>query len=161
MTVPQLSLVSAEAERELDAIRAAIGTFENVRGVDDIVAVLRTRIMRDERADRLDLIGHSRGVGFLVLGEWKLDDSPQTAATFSLLLRPLLEQLGVRMIRLLGCSTAATQLCRAAMRAIAHAARCEVVGTMRFIGAGDYGPRGFTADWALCDADGRRADLTR
>jgi hypothetical protein len=161
VTVPQLSLVSAEVERELDAIRAAIGTFENVRGVDDIVAVLRARIMRDERADLLDLIGHSRGVGFLVLGEWKLDDSPQTAATFSLLLRPLLEQLGVRTLRLLGCSTAVSPRSRMAMREIAHAARCAVVGTTRLVGRGDYGPGGFVTDWALSDADGRRVDLTR
>lgn len=159
MTKLRLNVVSAAADRELDAIRATIGTFENVRGVDDIAAVLRARIARGERVHVLDAIGHSRGVGFLALGDWKLDDSPQTAATFSVLLRPLLEQLGVRTIRLLGCSTAVMPRCRVAMREIAHASRCVVLGTTRFIGSGDYVPGGFAAEWALIDADGRRGDL--
>jgi hypothetical protein len=102
--------------------------------------------------DVLDMIGHSRSPGFLVVGTWIVDDSPQTAASFSELIRPLLMRLGVRTIRLLGCSTATTERGRSAIRRIALASRCAVLGTKRHISRCDYGREGFAADDALVDA---------
>jgi hypothetical protein len=145
----RLNLVSAGADRELDAIRDTIGVFVDVAGFDDVVAALQTCAQRGERVEMVDAIGHSRSPGFLVLGSWVLDDSPQTAAGFSVLLRPLLRQLGVHTVRLLGCSTAGSPRCRSVIRAIAHAGRCVAAGTTRLVGRNHYALGGFVADWAL------------
>src|SRR5690242_11193200 len=102
--VTRLHVVSGGDDTEMSAIRATIRTFESVVSLEDLIASLRSQCERSERADCLDLIGHSRGPGFLVMGTWLVDDSPQTAASFSELLGPSLDQLGVRTIRLLGCS---------------------------------------------------------
>jgi hypothetical protein len=148
----RLNLVSAEADRELDAIRRTIVEFENVAGLESVIAALGARARKQLRIELIDVIGHSSSRGFVTLGDWEIDDSPQTAASFVLLIRPLLQQLGVRTIRLLGCSTAETEQCRAAVRGIAMASRCNVLGTRRHIGWRDYARGGFKADDALCDA---------
>lgn len=146
--MPRLNLVSGSADRELDAVKRTIVTFESASGLDDVVAVLRDHASRGSRTELLDMIGHSSR-GLLVIGTWEIDDSPQAAATFSQLLLPSLEQLGVRTIRLLGCSTATTERGRNAMRRIARATECAVLGTRRYISKHDYGPDGFTSDHAL------------
>jgi hypothetical protein len=150
----RLNVVSGGADREIDGIRETLETYENAAGLGEVIALLQRQTTRGRRVDLLDAIGHSRPHGFLVIGEWLIDDSPQTAASFGELLRPLLRQLGVRMIRLLGCSTASTARARIAMRRIAQVTRCHVWGTKRFIGRNDYGPMGFISDDALSDADG-------
>jgi len=95
------------------------------------------------------MIGHSSVQGFLVLGDWRIDDTPQTAASFSLLLRPLFECLGVRVVRLLGCSTANTTAGRNAILRIARTTGCRVLGTKRYITRHDYEARGFVSEDAL------------
>jgi hypothetical protein len=159
----RLSLVGAGSDRELDAIRGVIESFESVGGLDDVMAVLHQHYRRGSRAEILDAIGHSRSEGFLVLGTWVVDDSSQTAATFSELLRPLLSQLGVRTIRLLGCSTATTERGRNAIRRIAHVTGCDVLGTRRYLNKYDYGRTGFVSDDMLVEVDGahRRPTLPR
>lgn len=152
----RLTVVSVGADRELDAIRQTIDTFENASGLDDVVAILSGHLKRSTRTALLDVIGHSRLDGFLVIGTWVIDDSTQTAATFSEVLRPPLVLLGVRTIRLLGCSTAATERGRNAIRRIAQAVGCEVLGTKHYIGKQDYAPIGFISDDMLVRADGER-----
>jgi hypothetical protein len=154
--MPRLNLVSGCADRELDTIRRTIATFETTSGLESLVAVLHDRSVRGDRTELLDAIGHSRSHGFLVLGSWVIDDSPQTAASFGQLLRPSLEQLGVRTIRLLGCSTATTERGRNAMRRIAQATGCDVLGTKRYISQHDYGASGFVSDDTLIGPDGAR-----
>ena len=150
----RLNLVSAGADRELDAIRRTIATYECASGLDDVLAVLRDRSGRGERTELVDAIGHSRAHGFLALGTWLIDDSPQTAASFSQLLRPSLIELGVRTIRLLGCSTATTERGWTAMRAITRVTGCDVLGTRRYVSQHDYGPDGFVSDDTLVAAGG-------
>jgi hypothetical protein len=152
--VTRLNLVSAAADRELDAIRRTIATYESASGLDDVVALLRARSVRGEPTELVDAIGHSRSHGFLAIGTWVIDDSPQTAASFTQLLHPSLEQLGVRTIRLLGCSTATTERGWSAMRAISRVTGCEVLGTRRYISQHDYGPGGFISDHSLVAAGG-------
>jgi hypothetical protein len=152
--VAQLTLISDTADRELDAIRRTVEVFERVGGVDGMIANLQNHARREERVDRLDLVGHSRGHGFLVMGNWVLDDSPQVAATFSQDLRSALDVLGVREIRLLGCSTATTERSFAALRRISQAARRIVLGTRRYISKNDYSASGFISDDTLVDANG-------
>ncbi len=150
----QLNLLSCAADRELDDIRRVLSTFETAADHADVIAVLRRALRRGDRYTCVDMIGHSRSPGFLVVGSWIVDDSPQTAATFSALLRPMLQELGVRVIRLLGCSTATTEHGRKVLRRIAQVARCNVFGTKRNIGKHDYASCGFIADEAIIDGDG-------
>jgi hypothetical protein len=152
----RLNVMSGGVDRELDAIRRTMETFETTSGLESLVAVLHDRSVRGDCTELLDAIGHSRSHGFLVLGSWVIDDSPQTAASFGQLLRPSLEQLGVRTIRLLGCSTATTERGRNAMRRIAQATGCEVLGTKRYISQHDYRPSGFVSDDILVGPDGAR-----
>lgn len=144
-----LSLVSGVADRELDEIRGRLAVYAMASSLDEAVAVLRRHVERGEHAEVLDVSGHSRTDGFVVLGTWEIDDSPQTAAAFCVLLGPLLRKLGVQTIRLLGCSTAVTPRAERALRRIAHVTGCKTLGTKRFISSSDYGPDGFTSDHAL------------
>jgi hypothetical protein len=149
--VTRLSVVSGCADRELDAIRSIVDEVEVVCDHDELIAVLAAAATRGVRADVLDAIGHSHA-GCLRIGSWLIDDSPQTAASFRQLIRPVLEQLGVRTIRLLGCSTATSERGRAAMCRIARATACSVLGTKRYVSRNDYGRAGFASDEALVDA---------
>jgi len=150
----RLSLISDAADRELNSIRGTIRVFDRIAGAHVLIATLRDHVARRTHAETLDLIGHSRDHGFLVLGDWTLDDSPQTAATFGELVRGSLDALGVRELRLLGCSTAATERARGALRKIALAARREVFGTRRYVSKRDYDERGFLSDDVLVNANG-------
>jgi len=154
--VARLTLISDTADRELDAIRRTVDVFERVGSVDGVIASLCDYARREERVDVLDLVGHSRGRGFLVMGNWVLDDSPQVGATFSQDLRSALDVLGVREIRLLGCSTATTERSFAALRRISQAARRIVLGTRRYISKNDYSPSGFISDDTLVEANGTK-----
>jgi hypothetical protein len=152
----RLNVVGDVADRELDAIRNRLKTFELVSGLDDTLAVLRACSHRGDRTEVLDAIGHSRCDGSLILGTWLLDDSPQTAASFRELLCPVLCQLGVRTIRILGCSTAVSERGRNAIRRIANVTRCAVFGTKRYVTQHDYAACGFISDDALIDGNGAR-----
>jgi hypothetical protein len=147
----RLSVISATVDRELDAIRERLKTYSSVAQLGDLVEVLRARAAAGDAVETIDLIGHS-SQGVLVLGTTPLDDSPIVAIAMTEQLRPLLFDLGVRSLRLLGCSTATTERGRAALRRISLAARCDVLGTRRSIGRHDYGPAGFISEGALVGA---------
>ena len=153
----RLNIISEEADRELDLIRKTVDELESAVDLADVLGILQGRASLGARVDVLDLIGHSRSPGFLMIGSWTIDDSPQTAASFSLLLRPLLAELGICTIRFLGCSTAATQPARSAIHRVANAARCTVLGTRRYLSRNDYGPAGFKSTETLIGGDGAAA----
>ncbi len=147
--LPRLNLVSGHDDRELDLIRGTLVMFEVVAGCDALAMVLHVLAERGARAEVLDFVGHSRFPGFLALGSWVIDDSPQTAASFGYVLRPLFDRLGIEQIRLLGCSTAASEPARGAMQRIARATGREVFGSRTNLSSRDYGPDGFISDHAL------------
>lgn len=147
--VTRLNLLSADEDRELEAVGEVIETYETASNEDEMIAKLRDRAKRGEHFDILDMIGHSSSSGFLVLGTWVIDDRQQIAATFQLLVRPWLERLGIRTIRLLGCSTATSDRARRAIQAIARASGCDVLGTTRYVSKCDYAPGGFISDHIL------------
>lgn len=157
----RLSLISDSKDRELDTIRRTVRTLEPVTGWEGLVETLERHVQRGTRVATLDLIGHSRDPGFLMLGSWALDDAQQTAGTLSLSVRPLLDALGVIELRLLGCSTAATDRGRAALRRISLAVRRSVYGTRRFLSKNDYGPAGFMSDEILVGPEGSAQILDR
>lgn len=157
----RITIISEGADRELDAIRGTVKELDNAAGHDQVIELLDDKAARGARADTLDLIGHSR-LGMLVIGRWLIDDSPQTVATFRSLIRPVLDKLGIRQIRLLGCSTAATERGWAAIRKIATATGRDVFGTKRYISKNDYDRGGFISDAALAGTVGpqpQRADF--
>jgi hypothetical protein len=147
----RLNVISDSEERELDAIRARLETYSSVAHLAYIVDGRRARAAGGETIETVDVIGHS-SQGVLVLGTTPLDDSPVVAIAMTDQLRPLLLELGVRALRLLGCSTATTERGCAALRRISLATRCDVFGTRRSIGRNDYGPSGFISDGALVGA---------
>lgn len=151
-------MVAAGEDRELDAIRQIVVAFDSADGLDDLVALLRRHAEAGSQFDMLDLCGHSKPPGFVVLGTWVIDDLPQTVASFRQLLSPALAVLGIRIVRLLGCSTAVTPRARHALRRIEQATRCRVVGTKRYVSARDYGLTGFRSDEVLLDASGKSVD---
>lgn len=154
----KLTLISDTVDRELATIRRTVGAFEAVSGEPAVVEVLRKRVAAGQLVETLDLVGHSAEHGFLRIGDWSLDDSPQTAGSFDLLIRPSLEALGVREVRLLGCVTAMSMRSWTAITNIARAARCRVYGTRRYIGSNDYRPQGFISDDALVGTPGPRPE---
>jgi hypothetical protein len=159
--VRRLSLISDVADRELDAIRGTVRVFERVASVTDVIEVLGAHARRGTRAEVVDLIGHSRGHGFVTLGLWQLDDTPQIAASWRQDLRPALDAIGARTIRLLGCSTAVRERGIAAMRRLELATSRQVLGTRRFVSKPDYGPEGFISEEILVGVNGpppRRPD---
>ncbi|MEO8845251.1 MAG: hypothetical protein ABI591_02010 [Kofleriaceae bacterium] len=125
-------------------------------GLDALIAILHAHARCETRAETLDLVGHSRSHGFLVLGHWAIDDSPSVAASFGQDLRGALDVIGVRAIRLLGCSTAATERGFGALRRIGQAVRRPVFGTRRYISKNDYDSSGFISDDTLVDASGAK-----
>ena len=154
----RLTLISDTTDRELAAIRRAVTIFEPVDGEPSVVATLRRCASDGLHADVLDLVGHSGRNGFLRLGAWILDDAPQTAGTFDVLLRPSLEAIGVRAIRLLGCSTAMSVRGWKVITEIARTSRCRVFGTRRYVGLQDYRSEGFISDDALAGTPSARPE---
>jgi hypothetical protein len=150
--VRRLNLVCGHEDRELQMVRDTIAVFWTVSTFEELLALLRQQAQRSVRVDLLDLIGHSRSPGFLTLGTWIIDDSPQTAATFGQVLRPHLQQLGIWAVRLLGCATAATGRGCSAIRRVAQVTGCRVFGTKRYISSLDYRAEGFVSDHALVEA---------
>ena len=152
----RLTFISDVADRELDAIRRTVEVFERVASAEQAAVALREHAARGTVAETLDLIGHSRAHGFVALGTWLLDDSPPTAATFSQDLRPALDAIGIREIRLLGCSSGTSTRGLAALRRISLAARREVFGTRRYISKNDYARGGFISEDTLVGVAGPR-----
>ncbi len=154
----RVTLISATTDRELAAIRRAVRRYEGVTGEPAVTAALRAHVERGTRAETLDLVGHSGHHGFLVLGDWVVDDSPRTRASFVEHLRPALGAIGVQRIRLLGCSTALTESAWRAIVQIARATECQVFGTKRYISILDYEDEGFISDDALAGTPGARPE---
>lgn len=150
----RLSFISNSPDRELDAIRRTVASYDGIGGADALVEALRFHALRRVHAVTLDLIGHSRDHGFLVLGNWPIDDTPQVVATFREEIRPWLDALGVREIRLLGCSTGTGERARGTLRKVAGATRCDVLGTRRYLSRRDYDAHGFVSDDVLVTAGG-------
>lgn len=150
----RLSFISNSLDRELDAIRRTVQVYDSIGGVDALIEALRFHALRRVHAVTLDLVGHSRDHGFLVLGDWLIDDTPQVAATFREDIRPWLDALGIREVRLLGCSTGTGERARGSLRKIAGATRREVLGTRRYLSKRDYDAGGFVSDDVLVTASG-------
>jgi len=85
----------------------------------------------------------------LRLGGWVIDGAdPGVIARFhSLADRGVLARLGIRAIRLLGCTTAGTAHGRATVCALAEASGVEVLGTKQLLWDAHYDAHGFREAW--------------
>lgn len=152
--VSQILLVSDVADRELLQVRNKLGPapYQVVDGRDSLHALLARMAAHPEPAPagrRLDLIGHSVAHCFLKLGSWILDAA--SPAYFKATLKPHLAALQITQVRLLGCSTATTDVSWGVITSIAAGLGdgVEVFGTRRLIDELDYSDRGFISDDAL------------
>lgn len=145
----RLNVVSAVTDRELDALRHILVGFETASDLGDLETSLRSHLRAGRCVDQVDLIGHTVHGGLLVLGSWILDDSSRTASCFRYVLRPVLAELGVRTIRLLGCSTAVNPRSRRTIEQIAWASGCVLFGTTQYVSNSDYDGAGFASEHAL------------
>ncbi|HWU86748.1 MAG TPA: hypothetical protein VN253_05720 [Kofleriaceae bacterium] len=153
--VPSINIISAGTDLELKEVRDRVEN-EPPPAVDRqaVQSILQTlRRLRAPAEQTLDLIGHSAGVEcYLKIGEWVIDGFSDEGADLRdfvrLRLKPLLQQLHIKQLRLLGCATATTEEGWATMQTIAQWLAdldVEVFGTNRIIYARNFDPHGFTA----------------
>lgn len=147
----RISIVSNGGDRELGLIRAKEFPFDSAGSEGDVVQALARHARNGVKTKILDLIGHSADHCFLHIGDWIVDAA--AAPTFTTDLKPLLQQIGVTGVRLLGCSTAVTKPGWTAMQQIAAGLGIQVFGTTRFLSVTDFGPDGFTSTNAIAKAD--------
>jgi hypothetical protein len=94
----------------------------------------------------LDLIGHATpGMSLLMLGEWVIDASRPTVASFfrGLADNDVLPRLGIHAVRLIGCQTADTRHARATICTLAELLGVEVYGTTHLVYSAHYDRAGF------------------
>lgn len=148
---PHLSVIGAFADAELAAIRQTIPHAIAVEGRADLELLLG-RLLDEPVAPTpktLDLIGHTTaGKSLLVLGDWIIDATNKSVLSF---FRGLADQdvprrLGIKAVRLLGCTSADTAHGRWTVCALADALGVEVYGTTGLLLASHYDHTGFRHD---------------
>jgi hypothetical protein len=152
-----LSMISGVSDPELDSIALTIRPSFRLDGRADLEAVLGRLLAAAEGVSSiapktLDLIGHSTpSTSVLVLGDWVVDGtSPRVTAFFRGLAEyDVLPRLGVRTVRLLACSTAATAPGRSTLCALAGILGVEVLGTNQMLNRTHYDGDGFRDAWAF------------
>jgi hypothetical protein len=156
---PQLSVISAEPDHELDRIaeRMAVGTAPAVRiGGPAELALWFEQLLAARDGARtiapktLDLLGHSTAsTSQLRLGDWVIDiTSPAVAMWFrALAANKVLPRLGIHAVRLLACKTAGTDAGRATICGLSDILGIEVYGTNHLLHEVHYDGQGFREDW--------------
>jgi hypothetical protein len=154
---PQLSVVSAEPDADLQRIARTIGRVVTVDGPAALEAALAQLASEAARAPgastrTLDLIGHTRtAASLLSLGNWWIDAAdPATVAVFrNLAERAVLPRLGIQALRLLGCHSASTERGRDTICRLAELLGVEVAGMRELLHTGHFGPGGFRDEWSF------------
>lgn len=163
LSQPQLSIISAEPDPDLDAIAAAIHHSVRVADRVELESLLGGLLDATSHVPAapktLDLIGHSTSDGHLQLGTWTLDIAHPTLPAFlqELAQHDVLARLGIRAIRLLGCNTSGTERGRETMYGLAERLGVEVYGTPYLLYHAHYDAAGFRADFLLTPASALRS----
>lgn len=152
---PHLTVVSGEPDFDLQQIAQIITHSVTVERYEDLEVLFGRLLTEVEHAapvipKTLDLIGHTRScASLLALGDWVIDvANPATTAFFhGLVDREVLSRLGVRALRLLGCTTAGTVQARATIVQLSDLLELEVLGTNQLLSAGHYDAGGFRDCW--------------
>jgi hypothetical protein len=164
----QLSVISAEADHELDGIAQKIASSVRIDGRGELEGLFgRLLAVRDGvktiAQKTLDLIGHSTaGSSLLVLGSWVIDAANPTVKAFfrELADHDVLPRLGIHAVRLLACRTISTGPAAATVCALADILGVEVFGTHHLLYNVHYDDHGFRSAWEFLlegSSDVRRA----
>ena len=149
---PCLSILSSQEDTELAHIHAIVEDRLVVEGRADLERVLGALLaaVGPRPAPRtLDLIGHATpGKALLLLGEWVIDATNATVASFfrELAEQDVMARLGVRALRLIGCLTADGGQARWTIGALADILGIEVYGTNNLVSASHFHPGGFAIE---------------
>lgn len=162
---PRLSMISAEPDRELDAIAAAIrpslriASLDQLAGVLDRLAAVCAPATASPRT--LDLIGHTAVSGHLQLGCSTIDAArAEVVAVFGgLAERAVLSRLGVGALRVLGCHTAAPGPAAATLDRLAELLGIEVLGASQLLYRAHYDEHGFRDAWRFLLVPARAAPV--
>jgi hypothetical protein len=151
---PYLNIISASPIGEIASIKQTLqGNYLEVGDTETLFDALSAYHADRKRENysqflSLDLIGHSRaGDMLLKLGEYTF--TPKAAAEqFTRLEQSrILQDLGIRQIRLLGCRTGSTAHGRAVVEAIRKAMPSQMIyATRADLFANHYDQRGLTSD---------------
>ena len=157
LALPQLSVVSAEPDHELDRIAGRITASVRIGGRAELDALFERLVAATDGArtiapKTLDLLGHATArTSLLRLGDWVVDaDSPAVAAwARALRAGHVLPQLGIHAVRLLGCQTAGTEAARATLCTLSDLLGVEVHGSNHLLYEVHYDEHGFLDRWAF------------
>jgi hypothetical protein len=160
----QLSVISAEPDRELDRIAQIVQPSVRIDGRAELEVLLGRLLVATESGPTiapktLDLLGHSTAGGALLrLGEWVIDAASPTVTAFfrELADHDVLTRLGIYAVRLLGCKTADTGQGRSTICKLADLLGVEVYGTNHLLYDAHYDDHGFRACWKfllVCSSD--------
>lgn len=163
-----LCVMTRHADFELTRIQNTVDHKALVDGRADLEAMFSALLAcdRPRTAKTLDLIGHSTSDCLLQLGDWVIDGTRPSVASYfrGLADNDVLSRLGIYAVRFLGCSTATTKRGRATMVALSDILGIEVYGMKNMLVASHFGPSGFVDErryMLACSDDVRRdIDLT-
>jgi hypothetical protein len=162
----QLSVVSAEPDRELDRLARIITPSVRIDGRAELEVLFGRLLVASEGVEpvtpkTLDLLGHSTTAGLLRLGDWVIDTASPTVTAFfrELADHEVLSRLGIHAIRLLACKTADTGQGRSTICKLSDILGVEVYGTNHLLYDAHYDELGFRVAWQfllVCSSDLRR-----
>lgn len=150
----QLSVISAEPDRELERIAQLITPSVQIDGRAELEVLFGRLLVASEGQapvpKTLDLIGHTTASGALLrLGGWVIDATSPTVTAFfrELADHDVLPRLGVHAVRLLGCKTADSGQGRSTICRLSDVLAVEVYGTDHLLYDAHYDTRGFRDCW--------------
>jgi hypothetical protein len=148
---PHLSIITRQADAELERIQSTIAHKLLVDGRADLEAQLGALLdLRVAPAPKtLDLIGHTTSDrSLLLLGDWVIDATSPTVTSFfrGLADDDVLPRLGIHAVRLLGCMTADSAHGRWTICKLADILGIEVLGTTGLMFASHYDENGLSDD---------------
>jgi hypothetical protein len=140
---PHLSVITRDPDRELGEIRSVLAHKVLVDGRAELEAELGRLLAQDvaPTPKTLDLIGHTTSDrSLLVLGDWVIDATSPTVTSFfrGLADQNVLERLGIRAVRLLGCNSADSAHGRWTICRLTDVLGVEVLGTTGLMLASYY-----------------------
>lgn len=158
-----ITVVSDPPDNELRAIAEKVAGAVRVASLDALVPALAAMSPSDQITS-LDLVGHTRRDKLMRLGTTVIDpDDPIVSETFAGLVRGgVLDRLGIRSIRLLGCESACLRGAEAVV-GLAHRIGMRIQGSTVALMARHYDSTGFAARFEVLLIDdtriGRRSAL--
>lgn len=135
------SISGASADPVLAEIQEKLSPFLTlVGGWRGVITTLKALRAEEYRATNLDLIGHSGPDNLLEIGTWIVGKDAAELQAFCHEAKPLMQDLGMTAIRLIGCNTVEGVLATAVLKALEDKLGCDAfgAGSMVFANAFSY-----------------------